>query len=154
MQKLQDQAREEFDYDPIVGIVTRRRDGHLGYDNGHGYLLIKFDGRNISAHRLAWLIHYGQFPDGNLDHVNGQKKDNRISNLRVATYQQNNANRRGWKNSTSGIKGVGIKNGRWMAQITVDRKNKHLGYFDTKEQAAKAYAIAAAANFGEFARTA
>lgn len=152
MNDLQKKAREEFEYDAAIGIVRRRNDGHCGWDNGQGYLFHGFDGHNVVSHRLAWLIHYGSFPDGNLDHANGDKSDNRISNLRIASYQQNNANRRGWRKSISGVKGVSMKNGRWFAQIMVNRKNIHLGYFETVEAAGKAYADAAKMHFGEFAR--
>jgi hypothetical protein len=154
MNDLQSKAIAEFEYDALVGKVIRRRGCHLGWNNGQGYLMHSFNGHNVVAHRLAWLIHYGNFPDCNLDHINGDPSDNRIANLRLANYQQNNANRRGWGKSLSGVKGVSMKNGRWFAQIMVNRKNMHLGYFDTIEAAASAYAAAANKYFGEFAKVA
>jgi len=149
---LYELAIEEFMYDPEEGIVRRKKDGHIGWDNGRGYLFHKFRGKSIMSHRLAWLIVNGEFPTGIIDHINGDKRYNRISNLRIATYQQNNANRKGWRKSASGLKGVSPKNGKWIAQIMVNRKGINLGCFQSKEDAHAAYMRAAIIYFGEFAR--
>jgi hypothetical protein len=107
------------------------------------------------AHRLAWLYVYGEalgeFEE--IDHINGDRQDNRIGNLRRATKSQNMANMRG--HSKLGLpKGVSIqaKSRRFMACIMVGRRKKYLGTFDTATEAHAAYRAAAQEHHGEFAR--
>jgi hypothetical protein len=90
-----------------------------------------------------------------VDHVDGDKLDNRRANLRLATNQQNQANVSRQSNNTTGFKGVHFHkgHGKYMARIGVSYKRIHLGYFDTAEQANKAYQQAAIKYFGEFARS-
>lgn len=86
-----------------------------------------------------------------VDHVNGDGLDNRRANLRPATSSQNSANRMRGSNNVSGFKGVGIyRNGRWRACIGRERRQIHLGYFDTAQEAARAYDVAARDLYGEF----
>jgi hypothetical protein len=91
-----------------------------------------------------------------VDHINGDIYDNRRSNLRLCTNAENirNAQKRCIKKATSKFKGVGFDSNRnrWRATITVDWKTKHLGYFDSEEDAAKAYDIASEKYHGEFGR--
>lgn len=92
-----------------------------------------------------------------VDHINGDPLDNRRENLRICTNQQNQRNSGISKRNKSGYKGVRYANykrgaKKWRAVIVIDKKNTHLGYFMTKEEAAKAYNIAALHYFGEFAR--
>ena len=96
----------------------------------------------------------GAWPKDQIDHVNGDRSDNRFCNLREATNSQNQANRRCEATSTSGVKGVSWDRRcrRWQAQISINGKPKHLGGFTSKEEAARAYAAAAIALRGEFAR--
>jgi hypothetical protein len=120
-----------------------------------GYKAICVDGVRYLSHRLAWLYVHGEWPQGELDHANGDTGDNRIENLRLATRSQNNANRNTLKATHSGVKGVswcakGNKN--WRARIKCGCKERVLGYFATKEEAAEAYQRAASETFGEFAR--
>jgi hypothetical protein len=111
-------------------------------------------GRRFQAHRLAWLYVYGEWPNGAIDHINRDPGDNRISNLRLATPTQNNANRARPACNTSGVKGVSWigKSRKWQAQITVHGRQKYLGRFSEKDLAVQAYRKAASAYFGEFAR--
>jgi len=96
----------------------------------------------------------GAWPKHQIDHHNLDKADNRWRNLREATRSQNQANRRAHSNSRSGIKGVYLegRSGRWRAQVQHKGRTHNLGRFDTAEEARAAYATAAAATFGEYAR--
>lgn len=158
--------RSLLDYDPTTGTFKFRcradtsnawnarwagkEAGNLGEQL---YVSIQLLGRSYKAHRLAWLYVYGEWPDGDLDHEDTDRSNNRIGNLRSATRSQNLANTFPRSNNTSGFKGVtwNKKNSKWVAAI---RKGKslHLGCFDEIEHAAAAYRIAAAYIFGEFAR--
>ena len=109
------------------------------------------DGRRtcVTMHRLL----LGVAPRVRVDHRDGDKINNRRSNLRLATPSQNGANSPGRRTGVSGFRGVTPARmpGRWFAQITVNRKHLSLGVFDTPEEAARAYNAAALAAFGEFA---
>ena len=139
-----------FCYDAATGVFTRRiaagRHGcHMagqiaGTLQNCGYLVITIDRRRYMAHRLAWLYVYGVFPKNSLDHINRNKLDNRIINLREATSKQNMQNVLTHKHNTSGYKGVAWHNqrNRWRAYIFNDYRQIHLGLFDTKEEASAA----------------
>jgi hypothetical protein len=142
----------EFDdlrYDPETGDIWRKV-GHL--NQTFGYRQLKVGGRPYQEHRVAWFLHYGVWPEGMVDHINGDKSDNRIENLRLADARSNARNSRKRKNNKSGKKGVlAAENGRWHAQIRADGQPLYLGTFDTKEEAHRAYCDAAKKHFGEFA---
>jgi len=119
-----------------------------------GYRSISVDGIRYSAHRLAWLHVHGEHPAGEIDHVNGDRSDDRIANLRPCSRRENAWNTRG--RSASGFKGVYRAENctpKWHAKISVKGETLHLGSFDTKEEAAAAYDAAARRHHGEFART-
>jgi hypothetical protein len=106
--------------------------------------------KRVRMHRIIMNA-----PDGVLiDHVDGDGLNNRKKNLRFATHQENMKNRKLSLNSTCGYKGVCFEkyNCKWRARIGINGKQKHLGYYETKEDAAKAYNDSAIENFGEFAR--
>lgn len=113
-------------------------------DNGKGYLNGNINGKIFLAHRAIWALHNGECPAGHIDHINGVKSDNRISNLRVVTRQENMRNRSMQKNNTSGVNGVywNKLNKKWLASIRVDGRQKHIGLFTTIEAAAVARAEA------------
>jgi hypothetical protein len=116
-----------------------------------GRLLSNF----VLAHRVAWCIHYGRWPAGELDHINKNGADNRITNLRPATKAQNSWNRTssGPKQQASRYKGVTLerKSGLWLAKIRVNGRRLYLGRFACEEDAALAYDAAARVHFGAFA---
>lgn len=120
-----------------------------GYPNG------KIFGRSYLAHRVIWKMTYGQIPDGQIDHVNGDKTDNRLCNLRIATAAQNQHNRPAYRTNQSGRKGVSWHKriGKWQARICLGGKLRSLGYFSSLDEAAEAYDRAALELHGEFART-
>lgn len=125
-----------------------------GTKHPHGYLQITIDGQRYLAHRLAWFYVHGGWPTGELDHKNLRKSDAAFDNLREATRSQNNQNISRPRHNTSGIKGVRLKKqtGKWVATISIDGVNRHLGYFFTKDEASKAYRAAAQEYHREFAR--
>lgn len=105
-----------------------------------GYIVIRIDGRLYKAHRLAWLHFYGEWPSLSIDHINGQRSDNRIANLRYVTHQQNMENRRvAHKGSKTGLLGVHLNYGRFVARIRVKGALKHLGSFSSANEAHQAY---------------
>lgn len=140
-------------YDPETGELTRNGK-RAGWLEGDGYIRLMIEGRSYSAHRVAWLCATGSWPGGEVDHINGNRSDNRISNLREASSSQNGANCKRRKDNVSGFKGVGFHKpmGRWRARIKVGRKEKHLGYFDSASEAHKAYTEAACREFANFAK--
>lgn len=109
----------------------------------HGYLMGPVLGKQTLAHRVAWAVFYGSWPEKSLhiDHLNRDKTDNRIENLRIVTPSQNMENRGLMSNNSSGFKGVSWDKRRkkWRAQLNVDSKCVLSGAFPTKELAVQAY---------------
>lgn len=153
-----EQLKHILNYDPESGIFTWKKPtnrrfkvgSEAGTKHGRGYLEITVNRNRFLAHRLAWFYVYGYMPKM-LDHINGVRDDNRISNLRLATGSQNNANRTISKsNNTSGYKGVcwSSYHKKWKAHC----RRKHIGFYSTAEEAAKAYDAKAKELFGEYAK--
>lgn len=147
-------------YDAESGVFvwnsTRGRSAKAGDVAGtahpRGYVTIEIDGRAYLAHRLAWLFVHGCFPAEQIDHVNRDRADNRLCNLRPASHSQNMANRAHFKNNVSGFRGVYRHSpNRWRAQIRKDGVLYRLGNFDTPEEAHAAYLKAADRIHGVFA---
>lgn len=149
----QDQVKDLFMYDPLVGDFVRRvrRGGNgpvgsvAGSKHPHGYTQIKISGRLYLAHRLAWLYVTGAWPGNNIDHINGQKSDNRLINLRDVPQSLNMQNQRTARSrSSSGLLGASWDSRRsnWASSIEVDGKTKRLGRYATSSEAHEAYLIA------------
>ena len=158
-----DCLRRLLAYDPITGSLhwrvdrCRVRAGDLaGQPHPRGYWTVTANQGRYLAHRLAWAIHYGSWPERHIDHINGNKLDNSIANLRLASVAENARNGRMRRTNTSGFKGVSYiaATGRWRATIMVDGKQRWLGTHPTPEAAHAAYAVAAHQMHGEFARAA
>lgn len=114
--------------------------GHGGENSYlHGHLL----GRVVKAHRIIWAIATGESPD-EVDHINGCRSDNRLSNLRNVTHAENGRNQRRHTSNSSGVLGVTWRQdgNRWRVRIRVDGKAKHIGDFRSLEDAAEARAAA------------
>ena len=124
-----------------------------GCDNGSGYIVTRIDGMSIKAHRIAFAIFHGRWPVEMVDHINGNKADNLIENLREATRSQNLQNQRR-RSGSSRFKGVTWHSAakKWHAQIRLDKHNYRLGYFEDERKAAEAYDTAAVEKFGSFAK--
>jgi hypothetical protein len=143
------EVRALLGYDPESGqfrwaknMSCKVRAGAIaGGANDRGYIVIRIAGVGYRAHRLAWLHVHGEWPDLQIDHINGIRNDNRIANLRLATVEINAQNRRSNKRSKSGLLGV-VNGKRPSARIEVAGKSIHLGYFDTPEEAHAAYLAA------------
>lgn len=158
---LIEELRRVLDYDPETGIFRWKVDrlciraGAVagGYDR-HRYMQIMYKGKNYKAHRLAWMLTYGEEPSGGIDHADGNPCNNALSNLRVCCQSKNAANMKLRRDSSTGFKGVSYRKdtGRYAAYLTVNYKRKCLGCYDTAEQAHSAYVEAAKSHFGEFAR--
>jgi hypothetical protein len=142
--------REFAHYDPSTGALTRRFAAHshkagkrLGCLRPDGYLVTRIDGVLHRVHRLAWLYVHGEFPAVHIDHIDGGRTNNRITNLRPADDAQNNQNRHRTRcdNVSSGLIGASRSRSkkRWVAKIAVDKRQIYLGTFDTAMEAHMAY---------------
>lgn len=133
-----------------------RQGSPAGCASKGGYIRLQIDGVIIPSHRAVWALHTGAWPpdDIQVDHINGDKHDNRPANLRLATNSQNQCNSRK-TSGKSGLRGVFWAKDKkaWRASIMLNYKTNHLGYFANKEDAHAAYCIAAAKTHGEFAQT-
>lgn len=150
--------KQNYLYNPATGTIARAGNDVLGVFQHRGYMRLAFTvgGKQFKpmAHRAAWLLYFSEWPSLHIDHANGNKSDNRISNLRLATVQQNMRNTGPKKNSKLGIKGVReTPQGTYQARITIDRQERYLGTFDTAEEAKAAFAKAALEAHGSFAHS-
>ena len=126
----------DFVYKP--GVHGKKPGTKAGYISNQGYVRIKLNGKQYQGHRLAWLFYYGEWPDDVLDHINGNRADNRICNLRLSTVRGNNQNRAVHRSGrTVGVRRRGEKS--WEATIWYDGKNHHIGTFKTEQAAHDAY---------------
>ena len=159
-----ERVRELLDYDPASGLFhwkakSARRTivgSQAGYPEWNGYIRIGIGGRIYFAHVVAWLLVHGDWPKSQLDHINGNRADNRIENLREATARQNARNRKTRRDNIARLKGVCVrpcKTKPYQAVICEDGRRISLGYFETKEAAHAVYCTAASNLFAEFSRT-
>jgi len=152
-----DVLRAELGYEPETGRFwwkKRARGRSLSKEPGcivnNCYRAIAVCGTIYPASYLAWWLHYGRDPGKDvIDHINGKPFDNRIANLREATWAENNQNAKKNHSGIRGASGHSSKRG-WRAAISVNGKRIHLGTFDTKSEAALAYAEAEKQYHGEF----
>jgi hypothetical protein len=153
-----------FTLDPEIGTLTRwvsrggtARAGTIaGSRNTRGYTQIRIDGKDYYVHRLIFFMMMGRWPEGEIDHINGDRSDNRWCNLREVSHAENSRNRRTQTTNTSGVTGVywHAAAGKWVAQIQVGRKQIHLGLFVEFDDAVAARRAAELEHFGEFSATA
>lgn len=166
---------EYFTYDPETGnLLWRERPReHFNSEAGwlcskfrdagkvagnkakHGYITVRVNYKLYYAHRIIWEMHNGPIPKGmQVDHIDMDRANNRLLNMRLANNAQNNSNRGLQSNNTSGYKGVSWdkSKGKWAAQIKVGAKNHHIGRFDSIEEAASARRKATEHYHGQFAR--
>lgn len=158
-------ATELFSYDPDSGVLAWKRrptpscttvqiGKQVGTLSPGKCIETQIDGVRTKIHHLAWLMYCGIHPDREIDHINGDPTDNRISNLRLATRLQNMANTKKPCTNTSGVKGVSWDKSRrcWKAAVQVKGRTIHLGRYSDIHEAGAVYERAAKEHFGEFAR--
>lgn len=150
-----EELKRNISYDPETGgfkrLVASGRHGchkageSIGWLRTDGYIGLKILGSQLLAHRVAWFYTHGVWPEYDIDHIDGNRSNNRLSNLRAATRAQNRQNMRSAKsNSESGVLGVHKRTGcnTWVAQIQKDGITISLGSYKTIEEAAAAYKAA------------
>lgn len=159
------ELREVLSYDPVTGKITWLQDrigangsvrakagDEAGSLHTSGYRYISINGERMLAHRVAWALHYGCWPEGDIDHRNEIKSENWIDNLRGATRSNNMSNRGPTKRNKLGAKGVELtRTGRYAVKIWKNYKRFHVGTFDTIAEASQAYDAEAKRLHGEFA---
>ena len=142
-------------YHPKTGLFFREKDGsRADCLTVNGYRRVNIGGTRMYAHRAAWLmVHGGAIPE-TIDHINSDRADNRLDNLRPATRHEQQGNRRTLMSAKSGAKGVVLnpKTGTYYARIKHNDKIKHIGTFSSLEEASKAYMEEARKHFGDFAK--
>jgi hypothetical protein len=148
-------ARELFNYCPETGQLSWKnpaKKNPAGTRTHYGYLVVQVDRVQVKVHRIVWAMCKGAPGDLFIDHINQNKSDNRISNLRLCTNSQNLANRsvRSKSGKPTGVRYL-KRLGKWAARITHEGKEKHLGCFETIEAATQARLNAVARVHGEFA---
>lgn len=159
------ELRARYRYDPDIGKIFYAKSeagiaagSEAGTPNVDGYIRIRFckggERRRLHAHRVAWALYHGSLADDTIiDHANGIRSDNRLSNLRLATVSQNTANS---KKCSRGSLPKGIRSlcGKYQARIMKNGKRRNLGVFETLMEAVAAYRKGAEEDFGGFARVA
>lgn len=143
----QSQVKDILVYNRNNGIFTWKIDrsgvakkntvaGSIAKD---GYKVLTIFNKQYKAHRIAWLYEFGRFPNGSIDHINGNRQDNRISNLREVTSLKNSQNKSIDIRNKSGKTGIcwHILSKKWIASISVNKKSIHLGYFNDINEAIK-----------------
>lgn len=138
--------REYLNYDPETGVFTRikstTRPGRVGAvagaEDSRGHIQVRVLGKLYLAHRLVWLYVHGVWPTYQIDHINGVRSDNRLSNLREVSASVNQQNQRRPR-SVNPYLGVTKRHDKWRARITVEGRLTQLGTFDTPEEARDAY---------------
>ena len=138
--------RELLTYCPESGVLRwkvnskRRKAGDIAGWSNNGYIVVTISQRSYRAHRIAWALYYGEDPELHIDHKNGDRSDNRIANLRLATRSENNYNIGVRSDNTTGHRGVTYRPERqkYQAYININGRSKNLGRYDFLEDAISA----------------
>lgn len=146
----QQRLKEILSYDPITGEWTRIKStsnsckvgDKVGLIGTWGYRRIKIDGKKYQSGRLAWLYMTGEWPDGEIDHINRNPCDDAWVNLRVVSKSRNQWNTGTRSDNKSGVPGVRFDGTKWRVAIKIKGKDKHLGLFESFDDAVTARRIA------------
>jgi len=147
LQLTQALVQSLFDYCPDTGVVTHRIDKHkakagtrAGSTHKSKARYLRVQGTKQLEHRIIWLYVYGELPEHEVDHINQDRSDNRLCNLRAVTHAQNMRNKPRYVNNTSGTAGVSVDRrcNKYRAYINVAGKHTGLGYYDSLEEAVAA----------------
>ena len=143
-----DLFRMRFTYDSATGQITDKVTGRAAFARraDHGYLVGEFLGRRYRAHRVAWALHYGKWPDGEIDHMNRVKDDNRIDNLRDCDHLTNTQNRGLNQRNRTGHRGIGLTKAKrkpFRVQLKIKGQKHCFGSYATLEEAKDARQAAA-----------
>jgi hypothetical protein len=152
--------REKLLYNEGTGALLWKnttqwtKSGQVAGTNCNGYIKISINQKIIPAHRIVWAMLYGTWPFGEIDHIDGNRSNNKACNLREVTRQQNCMNRAKAVNNKTGRKGVSWHAGakKWQAHISVAGKSIYLGLFASAEDAGDEYARASEKAYGLFKR--
>jgi len=145
-----ERLKQELSYDPNTGLFSRIKPSKrpVGWKNGNGYIRIEFLGNRVYAHRLAWFYMTGAWPKFQIDHIDRNKSNNKFWNLRDVPEEINGRNCPPQPNRT-GFPGVNkARNGKFCAQITIEGHSKHIGTFNTAEEAHAAFVKQTKALYG------
>jgi hypothetical protein len=136
-----DVLKQAWNYNPNTGMFSNTSGKKVGTTHCQGYIALTFKGIKFLAHRVAWAFMYGVWPSNTIDHINRNKIDNRILNLREASMNEQSGNTNLRSNNSSGVRGVYFnkKDQKWFARIKKNYKYYFLGSFDSKEDATAVY---------------
>lgn len=151
-----------FTYDPVTGNLYYNNPVHKGLKgkvagsrHSQGYWQVNLGHWTYLAHRVAWLLTHKEWPKSDLDHIDGDRQNNKLSNLRLCNSTTNAQNLKS-RTGSSKYKGVHKVKGKptnpYQTYIQILGKRKHIGYFSCEVEAAKAYDAYAKEHFGEYAR--
>ncbi len=155
--KPRDESQFEGDYKiRNCKIWNANHAGKLAGSVNNGYISVRFNNKSYQTHRIIWKMHNGSdlpFTDYEIDHIDGNRMNNKIDNLRLATRSENGWNiTKAGANSASGIRGVSWdkRRSKWESKIHVGGHKKFLGYFNSVSEAEEAYIAARFKYHGEF----
>ena len=144
--RWRERPREHFRNQAAFTTHARTKAGNVAgcIDGSTGYLVVGLNYQLLYAHRIAWTLLHREWPHLHIDHIDGDKLNNRASNLRCVSPAENCRNAPIKRSNRSGIQGIGFakREGKWRARIMRDYKDIHLGYFDTWADAVDARARA------------
>ena len=138
------ELRQYIEYDPTYGKLIYCKTGKVANSKtSKGYIRLKINGQEILGHRAAWALTFNSWPHGFIDHINENKLDNRLCNLRVTTHAENLHNQHlPTCRSTTGIRGVSKSRNKFKVHICTNKHNQYIGTFNTLKQAEQAYLAA------------
>lgn len=138
---LEEYIKSRYTYNPNTGKIIGPKNKPILKTDNHGYTSIRLKYNNkkyfLTAHRVGWLLYYGQWPKKQIDHINGNRADNRITNLRDVSNRDNANN--GRIHRLGRLPGTSRSGKKWRARLVFEKKKVYIGTFDTETDAHNAY---------------